>query len=328
MNIRRLRLLAIILPVGFWATVLVLRSVFFDEARSPIGDLFALGMAAVGATAFALWVFRVIADLIKREASARAETEATVGQMRALYEANLTLTTEHELRIVLQKVVDLARELAQAQYGALGVLTADGKYIEQFITSGINAEQRALLGEPPRGHGLLGLLITEGKPIRVPDIARDPRSVGFPPNHPPMRTLLGVPIRTKGNVIGDLYLTDKRQPADASVVVFTERDQQLLEMFAAQAAIAIENAQLYRRTQQLAVLQERERFGMDLHDGIIQSVYAIGLMLEDAQHRVAAEPQEAAQRITQVIPLLNDVIRDIRNYILDLRPQRFQGRDV
>jgi len=99
-------------------------------------------------------------------------------------------------------------------------------------------------------------------------------------------------------------------------------------MFATQAAIAIENAQLYLQTQQLAILKERERFGMDLHDGIIQSIYAIGLMLEDAQYHMETAPQQAHERVNQVIHNLNDVIRDIRNYILDLRPQRFQGRDL
>ncbi len=324
MNTRLLKWLAIILPVAFWLGVLWLRSLLFAETRSPQGDLFALTLLALGAAFFSTWVFRIIDQ---REAEIRRRSE----QLAALHEAGLALTTELELRNVLQKVVDLSRGLVRARYGALGVLDEAGQSIEQFFPSGITPEQRAQLGEPPRGHGLLGVLIREGESVRIPDIQRDPRAAGFPPHHPPMHSLLGVPIRSKGRVIGDLYMTDKRpEGADdgSGYTVFTPHDQQILEMFATQAAIAIENAQLYRQTQQLAVLQERERFGMDLHDGIIQSIYAIGLMLEDGQHRMDTEPPEAQARIAQAIHGLNEVIRDIRNYILDLRPQRFQGRDL
>src|ERR671937_43842 len=115
-------------------------------------------------------------------------------------------------------------------------------------------------------------------------------------HHPPMPSRLGVPIKSKGRVFGDLYMTDKLrddQDDGPEFTEFSERDQQILEMFATQAAIAIANAQLYRRTQQLAVWQEGERFGMDLHAGIIQSIYAIGLMLEDSEPRVRDEPQAA-----------------------------------
>jgi signal transduction histidine kinase len=112
------------------------------------------------------------------------------------------------------------------------------------------------------------------------------------------------------------------------VTEFTAQDQDVLEMFATQAAIAIENAQLYRQRQQLAILQERERFGMDLHDGIIQSIYAVGMTLEDAEQQIPQDPRSAQSHVAQAIQNLNDVIRDIRNYILDLRPQRFQGRDL
>jgi two-component system, NarL family, sensor histidine kinase DevS len=319
-NTRALRWLAVVLPVVFWTLILFLRSLVFGETRNWLGDLFALGAIGIGAYFFSRWVFGIIDE---RE----AEIQLRSRQLAALHDAGVTLTTELDLNTVLQRVVDLSRGLVGARYGALGVLAPDGQFIEQFITSGISAEQRAKLGAPPRGHGLLGVLIREGKPIRVPDMARHERSVGFPPNHPPMRSLLGVPIRSKGQVIGDLYMTDKIAP-DGMTTEFSQQDQDVLEMFATQAAIAIENAMLYRQKQQLAVLQERERFGMDLHDGIIQSIYAIGLMLEDAETRVPEEPQEATSRLHTAILGLNDVIRDIRNYILDLRPQRFQGRDL
>lgn len=322
MTTRRLMWLAILLPTALWVFVLFLRSVLFAETRSPAGDLFSVIMLAAGAASFSAWVFGIIDQ---REKEVRRRTD----QLAALHAAALALTTELDLGVVLQKVVDLSRELANARYGALGVLDDTGQTIDQFLTSGISPEERARMGDPPHGHGLLGTIIRDGQSIRVPDIARDPRSVGFPANHPPMHSLLGVPIQSKGQTLGNLYLTDKLPAGnEPGYTTFTEQDQDLLEMFATQAAIAIENAQLYRKTQQLAILQERERFGMDLHDGIIQSIYAIGLMLEDAQHRLSEEPAEARTRISRVLQDLNDVIRDIRNYILDLRPQRFQGRDL
>jgi signal transduction histidine kinase len=324
MTTGRLRVLAIILPVGFWLALVLFRTLAFGEERSPVDDIFTLTAIALGAAAFSTWVF----SIVDRQA---AETRRHAVQLAALHEAALALTTELDLSLVLKKVVDLSRTLVGAQYAAVGVLEDNGQYIEQFITSGLAPEIRARMGELPRGHGLLGVLITEGKPIRIPDIQEDPRSVGFPPNHPPMRSLLGVPIQSKGRVIGDIYLTDKLVPlgeGTSTVALFTADDQAVVEMFATQAAIAIENAQLYRRTQQLAILQERQRFGMDLHDGIIQSIYAIGLMLEESDLCMESAPGEAHTIIRQGLRGLNDVIRDIRNYILDLRPQRFQGRDL
>ena len=183
------------------------------------------------------------------------------------------------------------------------------------------------MGEPPRGHGLLGAVIEEGRPIRVSAIDSDQRSSGFPEVHPFMQSFLGVPIRFKDEVIGELYLADKLGEADL-ILNFSAQDERLLEMFATQAAIAIKNAQLYRQSQQLTIFQERERFGMDLHDGIIQSIYAIGLMLDDTRHRLGEISDPATQGIDHAISGLNEVIRDIRNYILDLRPNRFQGRDL
>jgi signal transduction histidine kinase len=324
MSTRFLKWLAIVGPVAFWIVLLLLRTYLFHEQRTLEGDVFALFAIALGASIFSVWIFGIVDN---REAEISRRTK----QLAALHAAALALTTELDLAVVLQKVVDLSRELVDAKYGALGVLDEKGMYIQQFVTSGITPEERARLGEPPQGRGLLGLLITQGTPIRIPEITSHPRSVGFPPNHPPMHSLLGVPIKSKGRVIGDLYLTDKVPDSGGDgtgYTPFSQEDQELLEMFATQAAIAIENAQLYRQTQQLAILQERERFGMDLHDGIIQSIYAIGLMLEDGQLRLPAEPDEANERITRAIHDLNDVIRDIRNYILDLRPQRFQGRDL
>jgi len=319
MHTHTLKRLAFLLPVLFIGGVLF-GFTLLDPAISwrQVWPVFVI--LAGGAVGFTFLVFGWIEQ---RDAEARWRSE----QLSALHKATLALTEELDLGTVLQLVVDQARTLAGANYGALGVLDEKGVFFDQFITSGITPEQRARMGSPPLGHGLLGALIKVGKVIHVPDIAIDPRSVGFPPNHPEMRSLLGMPIKFKDEILGDLYLTDKMTPS-GEVVAFSEQDQRLLEMFASQAAIAIKNAQLYRQSQQLVLLQERERFGMDLHDGVIQSIYAVGLMLEDAQYQTEVGAEEVRPVIARAIEGLNDVIRDLRNYILDLRPQRFQGRHL
>jgi signal transduction histidine kinase len=319
MTTRRLKPLALLLPVLFIGGVfLVFVAVDPDLDFHQVWPIFAV--LAAGVVAFTLWIFRL---LEKREAQIQDRSD----QLGALYKASLALTQELELEVVLQQVVDRARELAGAEYGALGVLRPDEPVIDRFIVSGITAAQREGMGSPPVGKGLLGVLIYSGESVRIADIPADPRSVGFPPNHPPMKSLLGVPISFKGEVLGDLYLTDKLSPS-GRVQEFSDRDQQILEMFASQAAIVITNARLYRQSQQLTLLEERERIGMDLHDGVIQSIYAVGLNLEDIQYRLETEQKGVRPSLSQAIEGLNVVIRDIRNYILDLRPQRFQGRDL
>jgi signal transduction histidine kinase len=243
-------------------------------------------------------------------------------QLELLNEAAIAITAELGLDRVLQRIVDLARDLAGARYAALGVPDRQGG-LEQFITSGLTPEETKRVGHLPRGDGLLGLLLREPNPIRVADIHADPRSAGFCANHPPMRSFLGVPIVSHGKLLGNLYLTDKIDAAE-----FGANDEQLIVMLAAHAAIAIDNARLYREVGRLAVVEERERIGMELHDGIIQSIYAVGLTLEYATLVLDDQPQVARERLNQAIAELNDAIRDIRSYILDMRPQRFAGKDL
>ena len=319
MHTHTLKRLAFLSPVLFIGAVLF-GFTWLDPVVSWRQALPIFVVLAAGAIGFTVLVFSWIEQ---RDEEARWRSD----QLGALHKATLALTEELDLATVLQLVVDQARTLAGAKYGALGVLDEENIFFDQFITSGITPEQRARLGQPPLGHGLLGVLIKDGEPLHVPDISTDPRGVGFPPNHPPMRSLLGVPIKFKDNILGDLYLTDK-MTASGSVTDFSDQDQRLLEMFASQAAIAITNAQLYRQSQELILLQERERFGMDLHDGVIQSIYAVGLMLEDAQYQNEGAAEGVTTNIARAIDGLNDVIRDIRNYILDLRPQRFQGHHL
>jgi signal transduction histidine kinase len=211
-----------------------------------------------------------------------------------------------------------------ATYAALGVPDEAGEYLAEFITTGLTPEAEARIGHRPRGHGILGVLLREGQSLRLRDLHEHPRSFGFPPNHPPMTSFLGVPITRKGELLGNLYLTDKRTAAE-----FTAEDQHLIELLAAHAGVAIENARLYARVQHLSVVEERQRIGMDLHDGIIQSIYAVGLTLELAQAELAdGQPEGAQAQLQSAREALDATTRDIRNYILDLRPRRFQGDNL
>lgn len=218
------------------------------------------------------------------------------------------------LETVLQLIVDRVRELADAQYAALGIARPDG-VIERFITSGLTNEERERIGALPRGRGLLGLIIHEGQTFRIPDITRDKRRHGFPPNHPEMHSFLGVPIKVKRQPVGDLYLTDKRGAAE-----FSADDQTLVERFAAHAGLAIENARLSERVRALAVVEERERIGRELHDGIIQRIYGVTLGLDDVPEVALRDPAAAAERVDRAIDTLHEAIREIRTFIYGLRP--------
>jgi signal transduction histidine kinase len=165
---------------------------------------------------------------------------AEQGRLRRLVEAGIALNSELSLGALLQRVVEAAADLTEARYAALGVIDRGGRGLESFYTTGIDAETKAAIGDLPRGRGLLGVLIREATPLRLHDIAEDPRSVGFPRNHPPMRTFLGVPIVLRGVAYGNLYLTEKAGGRD-----FTAEDEELTQLLAAQAAVAIENARLY-----------------------------------------------------------------------------------
>lgn len=245
-----------------------------------------------------------------------------VAELEALVEATRAIAEVLDLEPVLQLIVDRVRVLVGADYAALGIVHASGG-IERFITSGIDAETRRAIGEPPRGHGLLGLIIREGRSYRIPRIADHPDSYGFPAHHPLMTSFLGVPVTVHGRSVGNLYLTDKRDAAE-----FTESDRLLVEMFALRAGIAIDNARLHEQVQRLAVVEERERISRDLHDGIIQSIYGVALSLEEVPYLVVSAPDEAGVRIDRAIDSLNVTIREIRNFILGLRSELLHGADV
>jgi signal transduction histidine kinase len=161
-------------------------------------------------------------------------------RLRALVDAGIALSSELSLDALLQKLVEAAAELTGARYAALGVIGQGGRELERFVTTGIDAETHAKIGDLPRGRGILGVLIRDAQPLRLADLGSDPRSVGFPEHHPGMKTFLGVPILLRGVAYGNLYLTEKEGGAE-----FTQEDEDFVGLLAAQAAVAIENARLY-----------------------------------------------------------------------------------
>jgi signal transduction histidine kinase len=234
----------------------------------------------------------------------------------ALHKASLELVKDVSLDHLLERIAKVACEQSDARYAALGVLDENGKLVK-FITVGMTDNEIKLIDHPPVGKGLIGELMDTEVPLRVPVIQEHPRSSGFPAHHPKMVSFLGVPIRAANQQLGQIYLTEKIDGPE-----FTADDEKIIQMLAAYAAAAIQNARLHENTHRLAVLEERERIGMDLHDGIIQAIYGVGLSLESALHSFEDEPQDAKARVQHSIEGLNQAIRDLRGYILDLRPRQ------
>jgi signal transduction histidine kinase len=231
-------------------------------------------------------------------------------RLRTLVETGIAINAELSLDGVLERIVEAAAHVTGAQYAALGVIDRAGTGLEQFVTYGVSPEIQAEIGDPPHGRGILGVLIQDTRPLRLHDLTEDPRSVGFPPGHPPMHTFLGVPIRLRGVAYGNLYLTEKEAGAD-----FTDEDEELLTLLAAQAAVAVENARLYQSatawSQQLESLNEigaalvgeleldrlLDLIATRLRELIGARVVAIALPAGDALRVAAADGEGAADLI-------------------------------
>src|SRR4051812_46086622 len=242
-------------------------------------------------------------------------------QLRRLLDAVLTVGSDLDLYSVLRTIVTTASELVEARYGALGVLDASGTRLGEFITVGIDDEERATIGHLPEGHGILGLLIVDPRPLRLPDLREHPERYGFPPNHPPMTSFLGVPITVRGEVFGNLYFCDKLDGGG-----FTDIDEELAVGVAAAAGVAIDNARLHAHAAEYATLADRERIARDLHDTVVQRLFAIGLSLQ-ATVRLISDP-EALRRIMTSIDELDETVRDVRGAIFELHTMRRPGRSV
>ncbi len=232
-------------------------------------------------------------------------------KLRRLVQAILILDAELNLPVVLRRISHEARDLVDARYGALGVLTEDGRALDQFLTVGLSHEEERAIGPRPTGRGVLGTLIAEDKPLRLADLARSPESFGFPPGHPAMTSFLGVPVRVHGEVYGILYLTNKTTAPE-----FSEDDEELVLALAMAAGIAIENARLHGIVRDRALTEDRDRIARDLHDSVIQRLFAIGLSLQGTARLV--ERPEAVMRIGEAIDKLDETIRQLRKAIFDI----------
>jgi signal transduction histidine kinase len=233
--------------------------------------------------------------------------------LRQLLDAVMAVGSDLDLSAMLQRIVEAAVDLVDARYGALGVLDDSRTRLAQFLTVGVDDETYKAIGHLPEGHGILGLLIIDARPLRLPDLREHSDSSGFPPNHPPMRSFLGVPIRVRDDVFGNLYLTDK-----TSAEVFTDVDEELVVGLAAAAGVAIDNARLHARVQELALVEDRERIARDLHDTVVQRLFATGLSLQGAAGLVRSDPEAAVRRVENSVDDLDLTVKQIRSAIFGL----------
>lgn len=235
-------------------------------------------------------------------------------RLDAMSDAVLAISGELSVDRALQKMVDAARELAGAKYAALGIPDGEGGF-QQFITSGMSDAQIAAIGPLPRTHGLLGAMLEDPRPFRTPDIKDDPRFIGWPAAHPAMGSFMGVPIVSKGAIIAAFYLTDKRGAEH-----FSAGEQRLIEMLAAHAAVAIDNARLFERSRELSVVEERNRLARDLHDSVTQTLFSVVLNAEAAATLVDRDPAEAKERLSRLREQAQGALQEMRALIFELRP--------
>ena len=237
--------------------------------------------------------------------------------LKAVSDAVLAVTSERAVEEVLQRLVESARELASARYAALGLPDGEEGF-SQFLTAGMSDELVAAMGPLPRRHGLLGLMLEAPEPFRTSDIHGHPRFRGWWPRaHPDMRSFLGVPIVAPEGVIGAFYLTEKEGADD-----FSATDQEVIELLAAHAAIAITNARLYERSRELSILAERNRLALELHDAVSQKLFSLVLTAEAAGTLLDRDADAVAARaqVAKVQESARSALDELRSLIFELRP--------
>jgi len=260
-----------------------------------------------------VFFFGAVFDMVSRM---QKQLERQNRELLALHWAALDIYGEASLRTVLQKVVDQARQLLEAKYGAISVYDEKG-LVSEFIVSGMSEEQRDRIGAPPEGKGLLGLVLRQGQRLRLADIGQDPRSAGFPEHHPDMHSLLAVPIVCKGPFRGNLYVTEKK-----TVPEFSDQDEHTLVRFATSAAIAIDNAHLNQKLRSLAVAEERVRIARELHDGMAQVLAYVNTKAQAVKAYLDKDkPDQASAQLEQLASAARDVYTDAREGIMALRTQ-------
>lgn len=279
------------------------------------GRLLFLGFAVVAIVAFSGVVFGIIERIHLR-------LERQNRELLALQEAGLEVSGELVLDAVLQKVVDHARLISHARFGALAVYREDGT-IRTFVTSGLSPEERRAIGDLPRGRGLLGLVLHQGERLRLANVGEHPGSVGFPPHHPAMRSLLAVPVEGVGPYRGNLYV------AEAEEGGFTAEDEETMSRFATMAALAVGNAHLHAQAKALAAAEERLRLAHEMHDGLAQVLAYVNTKAQAAREHLRRERgSEAAEQLDQLAAAAREVYGDVREAILGLRATAAPARPL
>jgi GAF domain-containing protein len=235
-----------------------------------------------------------------------------------VHHAALTVASAQDVDSALQTIVDSARDVVGAELAALGVPEESGERLAHFFVSGIPEDHRERIGPSPFGRGLLGLLLREGRALRLDNAQDHPAFSGYPAHHPPIRSFLGIPIQSGGQIFGDLYLANKLGGG-----VFTEEDQNLIEMLAAHAAVVIQNLRFHQQAQALALLESREQIARQLQDDVLQAMYGVGLQLGALDLR---SPEDAASQVGDIQRLLDDAILRLRAHLLSLTARQNGGR--
>jgi len=307
MTLRRLKFVAMAVPIVAVIVLEVARSAVVPQALPWPARLLLDAIAVAAIVLFSLFIFRFVARTQK-------QLERQNDELLALHSAALDVSSELSLDAVLRKVVERARTLVGARYGALSVIDRQGR-IQQFITSGVSDEERAAIGPPPVGHGVLGVVLMEGQHLRLDNVASHPRSAGFPPNHPMMRTLLAVPIFCSSPFRGNLYLSEKSEREQ-----FAEGDERTLERFALQAAVAIDNAYLHAQAADLAVATERTRISREMHDGLAQVLGYVNTKVQAAEaYMKRGKTDEATEQLRELAIASRQAYGEVRQGIVDLR---------
>jgi signal transduction histidine kinase len=246
-------------------------------------------------------------------------TESFSPALREVSDAVLAVASNLGFEHVLQRLVDVSRGLVGARYAALGIPTGEGGFA-QVLTAGMSAELVARLGPLPETHGVLGAMLSAQSSYRTRDIQSDPRFRGWwPSGHPSMRSFLGVPIVAAGEPIGAFYLTDKEGAEE-----FTAADQELIELLAAHAAIAVTNARLYEQSRELSILDERNRLALELHDVLSQKLFALALAAESADTLIDIDRDQAREQLQRLRELTQEALEELRYLILELRPPELE----
>jgi signal transduction histidine kinase len=247
----------------------------------------------------------------------RPAASGSAAQLSALNRAALTMTGDLEVDRVLRTILRTTARLVHARYGALGEPDGRGGFM-RFLTVGIPEAQARKIGTLPRVHGVLGALVTKGRPIRVRDIRRHPEFSWYPDHHPDMRDFLGVPIRHRGVTVGNLFFAGSRRGA------FSAADQRLVQMLAAHAGAAIASARLYATAQELAVLEERNRVARELHDAVSQTLFSMMYEARAARLQVGRVAPAAAATLDRLQAAAASALEEMRGLVFALRPKSLE----